>query len=354
MPVIQGQDIHDLVLGTLKRMDKLKFRQIATKINQYQMLPHWFKKNRMTFESGVSIRKHIMVRTNNAAKHVGLYEPDAINTGDVMDYMQVNWVHATTNWVYDERELLMNRGYERIFNILQPLRLGAMIDMANILEEGAWRLPDPGDRKMPFGIPYWITPNKERGFNGMNPEGYADKGGLDARKYTGWRNWTDSYKNFSRADLITKMRSAYRNTQWKAPVTVPGLQETRSDYTIYTNENTLAELEKLGENQNENLGRDLAGYMDTISFKGAPIRYVRIMDDRKDNPIYMINHGAFSPFVHRDMYLRETKPSNNNLGHNVFAIHVDLSYNFLCVDPKTCSLLIQDAVGCDDEADCGN
>lgn len=342
MPVLKAEDIPDMVQGTLERMGKMKFRQIATTLNNYEVLPKWLKKDKVTFDSGYGYTETLMTRLSNAARHVGLFEKDSINITDLLEKINIRWAHANTHWGFEYRETLMNRGESLIVKILKPRRLAAMIDLADILERAAWTLPSPKDKKSPYGVPYWITTSTTQGFYGLAPTGYSTVGGLSPDDFTGWRNWTDAYADRTKADVIRRARKAHRNIMWKSPVSVPELRSEKGmRYRLYMNEDTLSDLEELGENQNENLGRDLAPMDGTITFKRHPLVYLPILNSRTDDPIYFINHDTFYPVILKGDYLRESKPKALDEMHNTFVVHVDLTYNYICVDRRRNAVLIK-------------
>src|SRR5690606_3042281 len=104
---------------------------------------------------------------------------------------------------------------------------------------------DSDDKLAPFGIPYWVVKDSTAGFNGGNPSGFSSgAGGLDSSRHTRWANYTDSYTNVTKADLIKKMRTAYRKIRFKSPMNVPDYRRGRGDqYRIYVNEETISDFE---------------------------------------------------------------------------------------------------------------
>jgi hypothetical protein len=66
---------------------------------------------------------------------------------------------------------------------------------------------------------------------------------------------------------------------------------------------------------------------------------VPYLDRDAQDPIYMVNHGYFYPVGLKGDFLRESKPRQLNDQHNSFVTDVDLSYNFLCTNPRSCAVL---------------
>ena len=100
------------------------------------------------------------------------------------------------------------------------------------------------------------------------------------------------------------------------------------------NEATISSIEDVGEAQNENLGRDVASMDGATTFRRNPIIYVPKLDDESTNPVFMVNWNVFKIFFLRGEYLREAPPRQSSRQHNVFEIHVDLSWNTVCVNRR--------------------
>lgn len=336
MAQLTADDIADLVKGTLKELGRGRFQQIAQDLQDYIVFRRMFAKERLQFDDGIGIQRNLLTSYQNGAGHVGLFNTDAVNVPDLMQTMSVSWVHAQVGWAYDVRELLMNTGESAIFNVVKARRAGAMIDMAETIEDACWSLPASTDTHLPKGIPYWIVKNATTGFNGGNPSGHSDVGGLDSSTYTKWKNYTAQYTNITKDDLIKKIKIACRKTAFRSPVPMDDYRKGVSDrYHLYVdNDDTIADIEDLGEGQNENLGPDLFSMYGRVVLKGFPFIPVPALDDDSQNPVYGIDHSTFYPVCLRGNYLREGDPIRVGDSHNVFRVHMDLSYNLLCVDRR--------------------
>ena len=340
MATLSDSEIIDLVTGTLKELGRGKFQQIAQELQDYEVMSRWLKRDRVMMDSGIGIQRTMMTKLSGAAKHVGLYEIDEVNVSDLLSLIDIPWKHATTYWAFERRETLMNRGQSLVVKVIKPRRTGAMIDLAQQLEEKAWTLPAASSKVDPYGLPYWIVKNASEGFNGGAPAGYTTVANLDPAVYPKWKNYTAQYTNVTKADLIKKMRKAYRKIDFKSPVSIPDFRNGKGDkYRIYVNESLLSDLEDLGEAQNENLGRDLASMDGVMTFRRNPIMWIPYLDDDTTNPLYMVNHSVFHPVILSGDYLRETGVERVANQHNTFAVHVDLTYNYLCVDRRRNAVL---------------
>jgi len=188
-------------------------------------------------------------------------------------------------------------------------------------------MPDPSDPRAPYSIPYWFTKNKTEGFYGMNPDGFANVGGIDATKEPMWRNWTAEYSKANDDDLLEKMRTAHRHIKWQSPIMVKGLRdENHEDYRIYVNNDVYGKMNKLGRTQNENLGVDLNAMEGEIVFKRHSIIYSEHLNQYEDNPVYMINHKTIGAKVLQGDVFHETPPKPIDDSHNSLTGWVDLTY----------------------------
>jgi hypothetical protein len=353
MATIQADDIADLVAGTLKDLGKPKFQQIAQQLQNYEVFPRWFKKDKVLLESGIGIQRNLMNRTQGNARHTGLYQTDITNVRDAIDQMSVPWRHAETSYAMDVREVMMNKGDSLIFNVIQPRRDGAMIDLVEMLEDYAWSSPAVTDKLLPYGLPYWIVKNATTGFNGGAPSGHTLVGNVSLTDSPTFKNYTALYTALTKADGIKAMRTAHRKIRFKSPIAGNDYSKPLADnYRIYCNETSILAFEDVGEAQNENLGRDVAsvhgGDVKTsaaggIMFRGHPICWIPKLDADTTNPIYMIDHSTFMPYVLKENFMRETviKPSQEQ--HNTVRVYIDLSYQYLCIDRRRNAVLATSA-----------
>ncbi len=337
---LTDSEIIDLMKGTLKELGRGKFQQIAQTLQEYEVMGRWLRKDRMIVSDGTGIQRTLMVRTSGAAKHVGLYEADETNVVDLLEQLSIPWVHAQTYWVFERRETLMNRGKSLITNIVQPRRAGAMIDLADELETNAWAAPSTTQTKLPFGLPFWIVKNGTQGFNGGLPVDHTTLAGINITDNPTFKNWTDTYVDITKKDLIRGLRKAHKRIKFKSPVNVRDYRGGRGDrYRLYVNEDTQTTIEEVGEQQNENLGRDIASMDGQIVFRRHPIIIAWELENDSQNPVYLIDHSTFYPEILKGDFLRETDPKVSAKQHNVYEIFVDLSYNFLCVDRRRNAVL---------------
>lgn len=336
--MLTATDIQDLVATTLRELGPLRFQQIAQKYQHLEVFSRWFKKDKVVFDHGIGIQRTLMTKIDEtSARYVGFTEPDTTSVIDVLDQIQVNWAHCQTHWslIY-QTDILMNQGRALVLNVLQPRRAAALIGLAEMLEERAFGSPPSSSNKtLPWGVQYWIVQNSSAGFNGGAASGHTTKAGVDPTDATGFKNYTGTYKNVTKADLIKSMRTSHRKCRFRSPVNIRDYRNGLMDrYRIYTDETVISSFEDVGEGQNENLGRDVASMDGSTFFRNHPVIWIPYLDTMTNSPVYMLDMSTFYPVCLAGDYLRESPPMVNPNNHNTFSIFVDLTHNYLCVDPR--------------------
>jgi hypothetical protein len=344
MPTLADQDILDLATASQKELGRMKFQQIAQTLQSYEVMGKLLKQEKVQFESGIGIQKTVMVDVTSQAEHVGMYETDETNVGDVLKTIDIPWRHTITKYAWERRELLMNGGATRIVELMKVRRADAMISLAELLETAFWNKPtDSTDKLLPFGVPYWVVYNATEGFNGGDPSGFTSgAGNLSSTTYPRWKNYSANYTTLDKNDAIPKLRTAYRKIQFKSPIDIDDYRRGNGQrYRLYCNETSMQDFEDIGESQNENLGRDVASMDDTITFRKNPINWVPKLDANTNNtdPIYMLDLSTFYPVFLKGDFMRETSPEKAANQHNVFVVFVDTTWNILCVDRRRQAIL---------------
>lgn len=338
---LQADDVTDLVNGTLRELGRMKFTNIATRFQRYEALPRLWKRDKVQFDSGYGIRRSLMLDHSSAARNVGLFSTDDYGVQNVTSYAETPWRHTTVNYSWDLHEFDMNAGKEKIFDLVKVRRTDALIALTERAEADFWSKPtDSTDTVKPFGIDYWLVRDTTSagGFDGGAPSGFS--AGAGNLVHTRWRNWTAGYTSVSKADLLRKLRQAMYDIDWESPVDLPDYRTGRGQsYRMYVNRATILTLAELGESQNENLGRDLAPMDGAVAFWRTPIRYIPKLNDDSANPVYLVNTDTFYPVFMRGWYLKETKPTISRTQHNVLSVHLDCTYNYLCVDRRRNAVL---------------
>jgi len=357
MAQLDNESIVDLITTTQKDLGKMRWTEIATDIQEHIALPNLLRKEKVQFGSGTAMQRSIMVDHSDAAKHVGLYEVDNVNVGDVMQTISVPWRHTTTNHAFERREIAMNRNPARIVELVKIRRADSMIALAEKMESTWWAVGPSASTDVitPYGVFYWIV-GKSSGssafastgeFGGTAPTGFSDVAGLSATTYPRWANWThqhDLTTSGNEAQSVQHMRKAAYKTNFKSPTPHPDYARGPSRYVIYTTFTALEAFEAYAESQNDRLGKDIASMANKAKFMGNDIVAVPQLDavdgTPYTNPIIGINWACFFPVCLRGEYLNTTRIKEAPNQHTVLKQHVDLTWNTLCDNRRRCWILI--------------
>lgn len=340
MPAYQSESDNDLLMTTLRQLNRLKFTDLQSDLQDFVAFRHLMKKHKVTVQDGgPGVQWDVLVRNNNSARNVGLYEADELNIIDGMVQAYVNWRFTTGNYAIDKRILAQNAGSSKIVDILQVKRIQGLAAYVEKMEDNFWSFPLATDDKTPLGLPYWITKNATEGFNGGIPSGYTTVAGLSPTTYPRWNNYSGTYTNVTAADLMTKWRRMGYATNFRSPVDGTPTLENGEGCGYYCNRDTILQLEDLVQSQNENIGTSLNAYEGKVMFNRAPVTYVPKLDIDTTNPVYAIDWSVFKINVLKDWWMKETRISDYPGNHNVTAVFIDSAYLMCCYNRRKCGVL---------------
>jgi len=332
---IQYSDIDDAVQLTQEHLIKRgAFVDLQTDLQDHVAVREMWKGRQKKFTGGHPWRFEIQHDHNHSARAVGLFETDGSALTDTMTYGTVEPRHVNAHYIYDQREPEFQRGGHAIVDLIKTRYVGMQISLFEKLEEFLWGKPDDStDDKTPYGIGYWVIKNAVEGFNGENPAGFASgRGNVDSTTYTRWANWASQYTAVSKEDLVRRMRRGHRKSKFRSPVShaVPDLGSMKNG--IYTNDSVIGIMEELLENQNMNLGNDLASKDGRTMFKSTPIVYVPYLDDDTQNSVYMLDWKFLAIGVMPGWENNLQKPYMVPGKHLVRRVDLDCTLNMVCTD----------------------
>jgi hypothetical protein len=332
------EDIQDAVRSTQVEYGPPGFTQSAQSYTKYEIFSRWFRDDKVIITGGRSIERQIMLdEEEDDGVHTGPYSEDVVDYTDVMQDISVNWVFAKVGWTFNYDEVMSNRGGRELFDLIQTKRTAKLLKLAKSIENHGWSCPSSSsDRLNPWGVSYWIVKNPTRGFTGEYPSGFTDLAGIDLDDHPNFCNYSDTYTDVSRQDLIRSMRLMRLETEFVSPIEVGGDGTTIMEtYRHYCNNGTYLDLLEKMEDQNENLGPDLGrSGLGTMMFNGNPIVSVPALGSDDQDPIYSINHDSFSPVVHDGNFLRESDVIRTAKNADTYVVFIYLKYNFLCTNRR--------------------
>jgi hypothetical protein len=337
MPLRPDQ-VADFVNLTLSNFKTAKWTDISLEYPEY-VASRIISRYKNVERGGPDIRFKLQTKNTGLARLSGLYDKDITGVEDLTTEGVVPWSFTTCNWSYDVMEELFQSDKETIINELLIREHACHNDMAELNEEHLWGAPTSTADHRPMGIPFWLqkdaTTTPEGAFNGGNPSGFtAGAAGIDSTVYTRWKNWTFGYAAVTPDDLIRKVKKALYSTAFKAPHPHPELGFGKADHQIYTTYAVREPLERLAESRNDNLGSDVAKYINTVTIGGVPLEAVHYLDaNETKDPLYGVNWAVLRPFTKKGWSMRRTT-KDAPLQRNVREVHYDTALGWICFNRR--------------------
>lgn len=329
MASLQFSGVADVLLAGLAELGRGKWTDLSASLQDYVVVPNLVKKNRITIQSGHSIQWDLITDQNNSARAVGLYASDRVDVPPVLAQGSIPWRHVIADYAFDHHEITANTGEAQIVDLIKSRRHAAMMSQVEFMEDRFWRVPDSTDDLNPYGVPYWIVKNASKGFNGGAPSGYTTVAGLNPSTLTRWKNFTATYAQITKEDLIQSWWEAATKTRFKPPIQSATFN-TGDSFGYYTTYTVYAGVKTLLESQNEDLGSDLDSQDGNPTFRRTPVTWVPALDADTTNPVYGIQWGEFKTAVLGNWWMKETVLDRVPGQHNVSAVYIDSSFNWIC------------------------
>ena len=332
---LQYAQIDDAVLLTQQQFVKRgAFVDLQTDLQDHIAVREMWKGRQFKFSGGENWEWEAQVDHNHSAQFVGLFETDGTALTDTMIKGYVRPRHVNAHYIYDQRESAFQRGGTKIVDLIKTRYVAMMVSLYEKMEEALWTKPtDSDDEVTPFGAEYWITKNASEGFNGGRPTGFTDKGNIDPNLQARWKNWTARYVAISKEDLIRKMRKGARQIKFRSVIShaEPNLRKDMRN-GIYTNDAVIGIMEEVLEDQNMNLGNDLASKDGRTLFKSTPVVFAPYLDNDTQNPVYMLDWKWLAVGVLSGWENQLTKPYMVPGKHLVRRVDVDLTMQMVCTN----------------------
>jgi len=345
MPTLQADDITDLVNSTDQNRGRYKLTELMTDLQEHFAMTRLMRKGRVTLGAGRGIQINTLMNPDTNARNTGLFAVDNVSRTDGSVIGSVPFRHSVGASTFDVIETAMNKSPEAIWDLTAELRAQKLTSLSQLMETNFWGEPSASsDATTPFGLKYWLTYNATEGFNGGNNSNFSGgPGGIDRTSYSRWKNYTFKYTDAdSKTDCIRKIRKAMWKTGFKPPAPNMGLKDynTGNNYEIFTTYDNVSRWEELAENQNDNLGNDLASKDGDVMIRKTPVFAVPYLESNEatSDPIVGINWGVFKIAFLRGREMVHTPFHRAPNQHNVRQDFIDCTYNIVCYDPRRCWL----------------
>jgi len=335
---IQASNITDLVNATLKKYGKRMLTDAMSTLQTYVAAERLLNKKRMKFDSGEQYRFNLIHTADSNTRAVGFFEVDNLDQVDGTAYGTVPWRFVETGTHYDVKQLSVNSGAERIFDFVKTKEYQMWQNFWDRIEAYFWDGPSSSaDDKTPFGLfQYWLDYDGTTGFNGGNHTNWSSgPAGIDCDVYTRYKHYTAAYTNVSDTDLLRKMRTAYRQTDFRGIPNKPikGYEDgVGHNFGIYTTLDTLSELEELLDEKNMNKEKnELARYDDQVAFRRIPVEWVPYLQENKatSDPVVGLDWNCVNLIALSNEWMRQTPYHRAGDQHDVRQRFVNCSFNIV-------------------------
>lgn len=341
MAYLTPDQIDDLVTNTTKSFKRGKWTDISLDYQRY-VSGEFINDKRVIEQGGTEIQWQLQVSNTETAINSGMYAEDVTAVDDVTISASVPWSKQTVSWSYDVDESLFQSDKETIVEMLMVREHAAMNKLHELNEINLWSAPSSTSDRRPMGVPFWLqkdaTTTPGGAFNGGNPSTHSGGcAGVSSTTYPNWRNWTFGYSSVSPDDLVVKLKRALRYTNFVPPDPHPQLGFGGADYVIYTTYNVVEPLERLAESRNDNLGPDVAKYLNRVTVGGVPFKDVPYLTENDtSDPLYGICWRDFRPFIKKGCDRRRTGPDKAPRQHTVRNIFIDTWMGYMCINRRSC------------------
>ncbi len=343
---VHATDIGDLDLATLRDLGPMKLTDVMSDLQHHKTFKALSAPGRIKlFPGGKEFQWNYQYQTSGTARDVGLGYTAVYNIRDTTAQGNHPFRHATFNWSYERREVLMNSGASQIFDLVDTRRRSAFADWVEHEELKVWRCPGSSDTDSPHGIPYWVVKNNTVGFNGVAPSGYTNVGGLNPSTALAGRhkNYTGQYTAITESDLVDKMETAMDKTRFE-PLSDKGPSDynTGDKYLLFVNQATRQGFKRVAKSFNDNLGFDLDPAAGKVTFRRIPIEWIAHLDEDTTNPVYGINVGVFRCAVLKGDWMHETRIDVNPHQPTMKSVVYDCTRNYFTYDRRRHFVLATD------------
>jgi len=356
---VKNSALVDLIATTLNDLPDQQF-EVAWDNQDYEFC-RIYQSERMEIDGGNQIERKVMLDPTGNARYRRLYDTDTPAVGEVMHTIRVPWTQIGTNYSWDKVEIMRNKNSAKGFvNLLKTRRVDGLWDLANLIEDRAWKTPDSANDDInPFGVPYYLnfftdvagTVNTTAGFNGVaakyqNGNFTANIAGIDASEEPKWRNYCAPYTAVDNS-MLKAFRIAFMKTRFKVPLIISDPSNQRvAAKRIYTDSTTVAELMEFADLKDDNhKGKDVLGNLRVDDgglcyINRLPVVFIPQLEGADFSPIYCVDFAKFIPYVQDGYWMDEGEPITDRTQHTVFTVFLDGAHNNLCINRRTAGFVM--------------
>jgi hypothetical protein len=342
---LSPEAISDLIQSTLPSLPVRGEMEAALSKQRYSFIDYILKPHRRKRQSGTSVSLRVQLSQSGLARMVQLYEPTDNVVTDNISEIKAHWCFSQRKIHWERHEFQMNMGRAQIVDLLMSRRLDAARDMADLIEDQAWGVPDDAtDDRNAFGVPYWINP-MDAGTEAYEPDfvgqtvRYADDstatvvGSIDKAlaENVNWRNLAATYNRFN-LSAIEQLSLMIEKLRFYPPAEVRKHISgyTEPTYGIYSDQNIFTQYRAMVNSGGDDRNGDLAPYAGSIAYQRIPWHPTPALNNDPIEPIYLLDHSKFFPVVNE--WMAESDPIRGRDQPNVWTVAIDCWFQFVCAN----------------------
>ncbi len=313
------EQLDDFVHAYLQEYVMGEWQDISLPLQEYYFASRLFDKMKKAEMTTSLCKWKLEVRNPDNFQVVGLYHRDSSNRVNVLDDGSMRWAMTTTNYNYDLDEEIFGQGAKQIVNYVKLREDGLMKSFFAGMEDlmfGEGPTSPTQNPNPPSSLLWWITASATEGFNGTEPTGFESTGvgGIKTSDYKAWKNRTFAYSAVSQADFVKKVTRSMDLCEFKPPLPRPDIAPSRPKWELLTTYSRVEACRDLLAQGNDNIGKDLATYQDTVMIRRVPLIHVPAWSNtesvnlRNDGIVLGVNWATFKWYYQAGRSQRKRKP----------------------------------------------
>jgi hypothetical protein len=320
-------------------------------------------------QGGTTITGKAMLSPQGNARWIdGYYEKDELAQGETLHEFTMPWKRFTTNWSWDEFEILQNKSDpEGFIDLAKVKEMQAQWNLAQLFENSFWSTPTSASSKEMRGLFYYCRmmdkDTTTAGFVGktirfQDGTTSTECSGIDGSTYEQWCNWADLYTAVN-DDLIKKVRKAFLYSKFRAPHGATQFEVRKAaKRRIYTGQTVKLDLFSYLDAKDdvhqskEALGRMIVSEGTDMLLNGHDVIDIDALEGYVDpetgdtaDPLVCVDFSHFIPVTYSGYWMKRRGPVHGGtLQHTVFTMFIDGAVNVWSDSPRQASFVIHKAL----------
>lgn len=320
-------------------------------------------------QGGTTITGKAMLDQTGNARWVDFYEKDQLGQGETLHEFTMPWKTFTTNWSWDEKEILMNRhDPEGFIDLAKVKEVQAQWNLAKLFEDSFWVAPTSSTSKEMRGLSYYVrminADSTTAGWTGKtirfrDTTTSTECAGIDANVYSQWCNWADIYTSIN-DDFVDRVRKAFLYSKFRAPLGATQFEVRKgAKRRCYTGQTVKLALYKYLDAKDdvhaskETLGRMVVSEGTDLLINGHDVMDIDALESYVDPqyavttpyPFFCVDFSHFTPITFTGYWMEKRGPIHGGtIQHTVWSMFIDGMVNIWSDSPRSAGFVIHKAI----------